>query len=282
MAIIICYYGKFPWYFDYFLHSCSYNHSVDFFIITDIDTWLKPLPANVKFIYKTLKDINNIAANKLGFKVNIEDPYKLCDFKPAYGLLFSELLVNYDFWGQSDIDIIYGNIRDFITDNVLSEFDFISIRHDYTTGCFALYKNIAFVNNLFKRSKDYINVFTDNKHFCFDECNFVHGFLEDGGSILEIETEIESFTRVVKLAERNNEIKAHFDFILIKGTTGRVMFDKGRVFYKRRFEGILYHMFWLKRIYDPGKSILNIPETYYISPTKIYHRSKSKIMANEF
>ncbi|MFI5140412.1 MAG: DUF6625 family protein, partial [Sphingobacteriales bacterium] len=247
-----------------------------------IDTYLKPLPANVKFVYKTLNDISNIAAIKLGFPVNIGDPYKLCDFKPAYGLLFSELLTGYDFWGQSDIDVIYGNIRGFITDDLLSEFDFISIRHDYTSGCFALYKNNPFVNNLFKRSKDYLKVFTGNKHYCFDECNFVHTLLEDGESIFNIETEIESFTHIIKAADSNHEIKAHFDFILVEGVTGKVMFDKGRIIYKRKFEGILYHLFWLKRIYNPKKGMRNIPETYYISPTKIYRKPKSKITVNEF
>jgi len=31
-----------------------------------------------------------MASRKLGFKVTINNPYKLCDFKPAYGLFFEE------------------------------------------------------------------------------------------------------------------------------------------------------------------------------------------------
>lgn len=278
IAIVICYFGKFPWYFDYFLHSCIFNPTIDFFIITDIDHYLKPLPVNVKFIHKTLADVNAIATSKLGFKIDITEPYKLCDFKPAYGFLFSELLVGYDFWGQSDIDLIYGNIRGFMTNEILSAYDFINIRHDYTTGCFALYKNTDFVNNLFKRSKDYIKVFTDTRHFCFDECNFVHETLTDGHSIFEIPTEIESFTHIIRAAEATGEIKAYFDFLLIEGLVGKIIFDNGVLTYKRKFEGILYHMFWLKRRYNPLKVGHKIPDTYYISPNKIYFRPKKKLL----
>src|ERR1700732_3083708 len=99
IALLTCYFGKLPWYFDYFVHSCKYNPSVDFYIITDDLTYRKPLPNNVKLVHKTLEDISIMATGKLGFDINITYGYKLCDFKPAYGLIFSELLKGYDFWG---------------------------------------------------------------------------------------------------------------------------------------------------------------------------------------
>ena len=30
IAILTCWYGEYPWYFPYFIHSCVYNPSVDF------------------------------------------------------------------------------------------------------------------------------------------------------------------------------------------------------------------------------------------------------------
>ncbi|WP_370580690.1 DUF6625 family protein [Mucilaginibacter sp. FT3.2] len=30
IAIVICYFGKFPWWFSYFLRSFNYNPTVDF------------------------------------------------------------------------------------------------------------------------------------------------------------------------------------------------------------------------------------------------------------
>jgi hypothetical protein len=272
IGVLICYFGEFPWYFEYFIHSCRYNPSIDFLIVTDNFNYRTELPGNVKFVFKSLEDINQLASQKLGIKVNIEFAYKMCDFKPAYGLIFSDLLAKYDFWGQSDIDVIYGDIREFMTDELLEEYNFVSIRHDYTTGCFALYENNAFINNIFKRSKDFTKVFSSNIHYCFDECSFAHDLLSDGESIFDLETEIESFTHIVLSAVQNQELKAHFDFLLIEGLPGRLTFDNGKIIYKRRFEGILYHLYWLKRDYRPEKVRRNIPDKYYISPTQIYFR----------
>lgn len=274
IVILSCWYGSYPWYLPYFIHSCSFNPTVDFIIITDNKETILNKSQNVKIIHKTLDEIKAIAFEKLGFTVNIDYPYKLCDFKPAYGFLFSEITNGYDFWGQSDLDVIYGDIRGFINDKMLSTFDFISLRHDYTTGCFAIYRNNEKMNKFFMRSKDYKLVFSNHKHYCFDECNFVWDELTAGKSIFDLETEIESFTHLIKAAVMTKEINAHFDFILMEGKTGRVMFDEGKVIYKKQFEAVLYHLFWLKKLYKPKNSPQNIPDKYYISTTRIYHSRK--------
>lgn len=271
IAIIICWSGKYPWYFSYFIHSCKFNADVDFYIITDNYEQIYDKPINVKKIEKSLEDIEELASSKLGFKVNIDHPYKLCDFKPAYGFIFSDIIKEYDFWGHSDIDVIYGNIRGFLTSSLLRNFDFISLRHDYTTGCFALYKNTPLMNIFFMRSKDYKLVFSSPNHYCFDECNFAWDELAEGKSIFEIKTDIQSFTHLIKEASLKGEIEAHFDFILLEGLTGSVIFDNGRICFKREFEGIMYHLYNFKKVYTPKKTMIKIPNKYYISKTKIYH-----------
>jgi hypothetical protein len=271
IAVLTCWYGNYPWYFPYYVHSCSFNPTIHFYIITDNLDEIPNKPANLIIIHKTLEDIKKTASQKLGFPVNIDYAYKLCDFKPAYGFIFSELINGYDFWGQSDLDIIYGNVRDFLTQDFLNDFDFISLRHDYTTGCFALYKNTPTMNNFFMRSKDFKLVLSNPDHYCFDECNFAWDELTSGKSIFETETNIESFTHIIKSAQLTGEIRAHFDFILLEGLTGRITFDNGRVYYKNKFEGIMYHLFWFKKAYVPKKLVKNIPNKYYISKTEIYH-----------
>lgn len=274
IGVLTCWYGPYPWYFPYFVHSCGYNPTVDFIIITDNLELIPNKPVNVNIVYRTLDEIIESASEKLGFRVNIDYPYKLCDFKPAYGYIFPEIVEGYDFWGQSDLDIIYGNIRDFITEEMLSTYDFISIRHDYTTGCFALYKNTNRMSTFFMRSKDFRRVLSNADHYCFDECNFAWDALTAGKPILELNTPIESFTELIKKAELVGEINAHFDFILIEGVTGRVIFDNGRIFYRKQFEAILYHLFMLKKTYNPLRVKLPIPNKYWISPTRIYHSRK--------
>jgi hypothetical protein len=267
--------GTYPWYFPYFVHSCQFNPTIDFVIISDNTDTVLNLPDNLKIIHKTLQEMEDIASQKLGFSAAIKHAYKLNDFKPAYGYIFSEIVSGYDFGGHMDLDIILGNLREFLTNEMLSTYDFISVRHDYTAGCFCLYKNTEKINKLFMLNIDYKLVLSTPKHYCFDECNFAWDFLMIGKSIIDLHTEIESFTEVAKKAELSGYIKAHFDFILMEGITGRIVFDHGRIIYKNQFEAILYHLFWLKKVYSPTKNINKIPDKYYISPTRIYH-SRSK------
>lgn len=282
MALLVCYYGKLPWYFSYFVHSCGFNPSIDFYILTDDESYTSPMPGNVKLIYKTIDEISTLAAEKLGFEVSIKYPYKLCDFKPAYGFVFSDILGKYDFWGHCDIDVIFGNIRDFMTDELLDNHDVISVRADWLTGCFLLFRNVLKVNTLFLHSKDYQKVFSTPRHYCFDETNFKHHAFTDGKAYHEIESEIESMTHVVKKMEAENYIKPYFDLHIIEGgSPGNLIWDDGKLIYKNKFEVLLYHLIDFKRHYVLKKMNPFIPDRFTISPTKIYHKPKSKIIPNE-
>lgn len=273
IALIACYIGKLPWYFDYFVHSCAHNPTVDFYVVTDDGAYSKPLPANVRLIIKTLEDISLLASQRLGFPVNIKYGYKLCDFKPAYGLIFSDLLESYDFWGHCDIDIIFGNIREFITNELLDDYDLVSVRPDWLTGCFLLYKNEARINSLFTHSKDYRKVFENDRHYCFDETNFAHDAFSDGLSYLDIDTEIESMMHVVKKMETLNYVKPYFDLHIIEGLPGKLKWENGRMFYRGKYEILLYHMIHFKNLYQPKMTESTIPDRFSISPAKIYHKT---------
>ena len=138
IKIIITYMGNYPWYFPYYLHSCRYNPTIDFLILTNNDDPILELPANVTILPYSIEQLKADASKSLGFEIAVESGYKLCDFRPAYGYIYSEIIKDYDFWGYCDIDVIFGNIRAFMTDELLNEYDIISARHDYLTGCFAL------------------------------------------------------------------------------------------------------------------------------------------------
>ena len=159
IIFIIPYIGKYPWYFPYFLKSVAYNPDIDFKILSDADIPLSVKPNNVELMPYSLEQFNQDATKALGFNINVEKGYKLCDFKPAYGTIFYDYVKDYDFWGYCDVDVIFGNIRTFMTEELLNEYDVISARHDYLTGCFALYQNNQTMRELFKQSKDYQKVF---------------------------------------------------------------------------------------------------------------------------
>ena len=84
ITILTCWYGLYPWYFPYFIHSCRYNSTIDFIIITDNKELINNQPENLKIIHKTLEEIKLNTSQKLGFQLNIDSAYKLVILKPAY------------------------------------------------------------------------------------------------------------------------------------------------------------------------------------------------------
>lgn len=272
IAIIICYIGKLPWYFSYFLHTCKYNSSIDFFVITDNAMINGLLPANVRVINLSQTEISKIASERLHFNVAIITGYKLCDFKPAYGFLFFEMIKDYDYWGYADIDVVFGDIRSFITDQILIEHDLITVRHDYLTGYFQVFRNNKKMRTLFMRSKDYKKVFQSDSHFCFDETNFQFEGFAEGKNYDEIPSEVESMMHVVKKAEKENHIRAFFDFLVVEGVPGKIKWEKGHLFYSNKYEILLYHLIHFKKRYSPKKIPSVIPDIFTISKNAIYHQ----------
>ena len=266
IAILICWYGPYPWYFRYFVHSCSFNPTIDYYIITDNQQQIDYVSKNITVVHKTLNEIKTTISEKLGFVVNLSYPYKLCDFRPAFGVIFSEIVKEYEFWGSSDIDLLYGDIRNFMTEEVLQSYDIISLRPEYVTGFFSLYRNSEFVNLLFKRSQDYCAVFQNRKYLGFDECGFLCDLLMEGASICDLSAEIESITHVTQSLSRKGIIKAYFDLHVVESTPGELQWSKGQLFYKAEYEIMLYHLISFKG--HPLLQIPNwddIPETYFIN-----------------
>ena len=213
----------------------------------------------------------------MGFEVAIESGYKLCDFKPAYGHIFAEFIRDYDFWGYCDVDVIFGHIRSFMTDELLNEYDIISARHDYLTGCFALYRNNPFMRELFRQSKDYRKVFTDPRNFFFDETNGAFEAFEKGLHYSQIRTEVESMTHVVRRLEETNHLKAYFEFQIVEGFAGNMLWKKGTLIYRKQFEAMLYHLVRFKRKYsEPIDLYRKVPDEFRIGKKKIYWTKKQQ------
>ncbi|MDL2278875.1 hypothetical protein LJC57_09820 [Parabacteroides sp. OttesenSCG-928-G07] len=275
ILFIIAYIGKYPWYFPYFLHSCRYNPTIDFVIFTDNETPDLEIPTNVKIIPYSIEQFKTDASKALEFDVAVESGYKLCDFKPAYGYIFSDLVTGYDSWGYCDVDVIFGDIRAFMTDELLNEYDIISARHDYLTGCFALYRNNRYCRELFKQSKDYRKVFTDPRSFFFDETNFAFEAFEKGLHYSQIQTDVESMTHVVRRLDEEKKLKAYFEFQIVEGFAGNMLWEKGTLIYRKQFEAMLYHLVRFKRKYsEPLDLYQTIPNKFRIGKKKIYWKKR--------
>ncbi len=171
IIIIVPYFGNFNNYFSLWLEGCRMNSSIDWLLITDNNQKYN-FPSNVIKLKTTLDILKNRIENYLKLDVYLDNPYKLCDFRPAYGDIFHSEISGYDFWGYCDLDLVWGNIRSFLTDQVLNNYDNIS-----KWGHFHLVRNCKKMNTLYQLSTkgvpNYKNVFASNLQFCYDE---IHGF----------------------------------------------------------------------------------------------------------
>ncbi len=159
-------FGPLPNYFPAFLESCRWNPTIDWLIISDQKAPYPP-PANVKFVQSDLASLRERASATLGLPVALHSPYKLCDFRPMYGHILEPELRNYAFWGHCDFDVIFGNIRNFLSESVLDAHDKILVR-----GNFSLYRNSAQMNFLYTSDAgevDWKDIATDPRNRWYDE-----------------------------------------------------------------------------------------------------------------
>lgn len=168
ICIINVYYGLYPEWFFLFLKSCESNTIIDWYFFSD-QQHIPITSHNIKHIEITLDKLSTLISKNLNLKIKIKDPYKLCDFKPAFGKIFQDYLKDYDFWGYCDIDLIFGDLSSFITESILKTNDVISFYKGFLSGPFCLYRNDKCINELYKQSSGYPDVYRTEKHFGFDE-----------------------------------------------------------------------------------------------------------------
>ena len=184
VAVILPYYGKFPNYFTLFLNSCSYNKKIDFLIFTD-NLYEDEYPNNIKFINLSFIEMQKLAQDKLGFKIELRNPYKLCDLKPAYGIVFSEYLKEYYYWGFGDIDLIYGDLQKFLFELINKSFDIISFRNEIISGSLSFFRNTKNINTLYQNIDGFKKHINDSVYVGIDEA-FGSNITCNGGSKTEL------------------------------------------------------------------------------------------------
>lgn len=200
--LILPYFGCFNNYFDLFLKSCKYNEMFDWLIITDCKKKYI-LPDNVRVQHMSLGDLRERVEKKLGFKVCLNAPYKLCDYKPAYGLIFEELISEYDYWGHCDCDLIFGNMGKLLVPLLEKGYDKI-----FAAGHLTIYKNskenrLRFMSE-YHGDLIYKEAFTTDEIFVFDEdCKYkrnIHSiFLENNAKVYAKDLSMNASTESGKL-----------------------------------------------------------------------------------
>lgn len=167
IAFIIPYFGHFNNYFPIWLNSCAHNPTINWIIFTD-NKDKYDYPNNVKVINLTFDQLKKYFQSFYDFSISLEKPYKLCDFRPAYGEIFYEYIKDYDFWGYCDTDLIWGDLRKFFTEDTLEKYDKIGNR-----GHCCILRNNDKIRKTYRYESSHLvtykNAFTSNLAFCFDE-----------------------------------------------------------------------------------------------------------------
>lgn len=167
IVFIVPYFGHFNNYFDWWLKSCAHNHTIHWIIFTDCRD-KHAYPDNVKVSHISFSELKERIQSLYDFKICLDQPYKLCDFRPAYGDIFYDYIKDYDFWGYCDIDLIWGDMRKFLTETILECCDKIGER-----GHCCLMRNTERMRLAYQYESQYFptykEVFTSCLAYCFDE-----------------------------------------------------------------------------------------------------------------
>jgi len=170
IIMVMPYFGQWPEWIDLFMISCRWNASINWLFITDCGV-PACAPDNVRFLHMSFADYRKLASDRLGIRFPDTSPYKLCDYKPAYGFIHEDIVAGYDYFGFGDVDVIYGNIRRFYTPEVLTH-NLISTHDHRLSGHFCLIRNSDRMRNAFRRVKNWQMYLETPDHRGFDEHKF--------------------------------------------------------------------------------------------------------------
>ena len=264
ITFLIPYFGKWPIWFSAFLISCQKNASIKWVFFTDCDTNIA-LPENVIIYKTTLKKVKILAESKLNTKITLNNPRKLCDLRPAYGKIFEDYIGETDFWGFCDVDVIWGDIRKFITNEILESNDIVSSRKEAISGHFTLFRNIDFVINYYKKLPQYNHILSQEEYMWAEE-QILTNYLK------EHKSEITVYWK--KYFVNNEKGVAHQEYYL-----DRWLWDNGKVINTHTQEEVMYLHFinWKPNMKINEVLVIVNVKQFYISHIGMHFNVHTKL-----
>lgn len=187
VIVISTYFGSWPVWFPAFLVSCAKNETIDWLFFTDCEIPKATYP-NIRFEQMDLGEFNRLASKQLGFRIQ-KGVYAQVDLQPAYGVIFEEYIKGFDFWGHCDVDVVWGDIRSFITEALLRNHDIVACRKDFLAGHLTLWRNEPQTNGLFRLIPAYREIFSCSEYHNFDESiasTFLKTLIATGNSKIRV------------------------------------------------------------------------------------------------
>ena len=211
-VFIIPYFGRFKSYFPLFLLTCKANPSFNWLLFTDSEEKYD-YPENVSVIKMRFADFKELVNQAFSFEINLDRPYKLCDYKPAYGYVLKEYIKDYKYWGYCDCDLLLGNLEQLLLPLLNNNYDKI-----FAAGHMTLYKNTDENNSRFMGSHSihdliYKKAFTSDKIYAFDEMCYsvnVHTLFEElGASIFADDISFNASTTQFRFVRKYYDSRTH-------------------------------------------------------------------------
>lgn len=261
ILLIIPYFGKWPLWFEAYLISAAANPTVHWLCPTDCEI-PENHPENIRFLPFTLSELNNHVNAVVGVDVPL-NPRKFCDLKPAYGEIFSEHVKEYDFWGFCDMDIVWGDIRKFMTEKILKTYDIISSRKENISGHFTLFRNTPTLNSLYKSLPDYQKLFEVPELKWTDE-QVLSEFLKENDTGKSLGLKV--YWKTI-LCNRERGIDSHQEYYL-----DRWQWNNGKMQNTKTGEEVMYLHFinWKRTMRFCEVNYLNPPAAFFVSYTGIH------------
>ncbi len=274
IAKIIPYFGSWPSYLPLYLHSCQYNAQIDVLFFTDLEP-PEDSPANVSYHFITFTELLAKISSTLEIDIPDIEPYKLCDYRPMYGLIFSEFLEDYDFWGYGDIDLIFGDVPSFLTAEILQNHDILSFKKGHLQGPFTIYRNTETIKYLFKKSENYVEILQNPQYCSFDEFGkqVFYVNLENEESVRDLPNDNISVIAFKESLEGKLRIYNRQNVKESLSSSDVVVFDKGKVFDLRNGEQfIFYHWVLEKRAtwFHYESWFATKPDRFFVAHTGFY------------
>ncbi len=176
LRLIVAHFGDRPSYFALVVRSMAHNPDVHWLLFTEAP--VVDAPPNVEVRVCAFAELATRIRANFEFTISLDRPYKLCDYRPAFGEIFRDELVGYDFWGHTDLDVLFGQIRAHLPPEA---YDADKILFQ---GNFALYRNTPAAARWYRHEVgrvSYRSAMTTPQAAHFDEWAGIFYVVEDLG-----------------------------------------------------------------------------------------------------
>jgi len=126
------------------------------------------VPPNVEIVNMTIEQYAELVEKKLGIKPNFYITDKgtpsihITDFYIFSGVVFEDYIKDFDFWGITNMDVVYGRLDHYLPDEYFRDCDVFTDDVNAINGVFCLFRNRVEINNLFRFIPNWENILKQN------------------------------------------------------------------------------------------------------------------------